>query len=62
MPIFPQSCAMRLQHSRSATVMAYAGIAHTMIGVANKSSASSETPALISRPTIRNGSIGSSVV
>jgi len=45
-PLFPQSCAMRLQQSRSPSVIAAAGTRHAMIGVANKSSDKSETPIL----------------
>jgi hypothetical protein len=44
-PLFPQSCAMRLQQSRSASVIA-AGTRQAMIGVANKSSDKSEMPIL----------------
>ena len=45
-PLLPQSCAMRLQQSRSASVIAAAGTRHAMIGVANKNSDKSETPIL----------------
>jgi hypothetical protein len=45
-PLFPQSFAMRLQQSRSASVIAAAGTRHAMIGVANKRSDKSETPIL----------------
>jgi len=45
-PLFPQSCAMRFQQSRSASVIAAAGTRHAIIGGANKSSDKSETPIL----------------
>ena len=44
MPVFPHSCAIRLQQSRSTAVIAAPGMVHAITGSAAKSSAKAETP------------------
>ena len=46
MPVFPHSCAMCLQQSRSTAVIAAPGIVHAMTGRATSSSATAEKPTL----------------
>lgn len=46
MPVFPHSCAMRLQQSRSTAVIAAPGKVHAITGSAASSSAKAETPTL----------------
>jgi hypothetical protein len=52
---------MRLQHSRSAFVIAIAGKAQAMIGVANTTRASIDTPTLLASFTANQGYITSSL-
>ncbi len=46
MPVFPHSCAIRLQQSRSTAVIAAPGMVHAITGSAASSSAKAETPTL----------------
>lgn len=46
MPLFPHSCAIRLQQSRSTAVIAAPGMVHAITGSAASSSARAETPTL----------------
>jgi len=52
---------MRLQHSCSAFVIAIAGKAQAMMGVANSSSASIDTPTLLASFTANQGYITSNL-
>lgn len=46
MRVFPHSCAIRLQQSRSTAVIAAPGMVHAITGSAASSSAKAETPTL----------------